>query len=173
MDRKKVLILGVGNILFTDEGIGVHAIRYLQEHATFPDEIALLDGGTLGIGLMDAIMDCELLVVLDAVLGDGEAGSLYRLEGEELRNSLSFKDSMHQTDLVDTLVFCELAGHRPDAIILGMEPQDYQSMGLELSPPCRTALPQLAEKVLVELAERGLKISSLPETAKAKPSSSL
>ncbi len=156
MDREKILVLGVGNILFTDEGIGVHAVRYLSEHATFPDTVRLLDGGTLGIGLMDAIMDCDLLIVLDAVLGDQPAGTLYRLEGEGLRKSLSFKDSMHQTDLVDTLLYCELAGHRPEAIILGMEPKDYQNMGLELSQPCKAALPKLAKMLLHELDSRGL-----------------
>ncbi len=154
--KKKALILGVGNILFTDEGIGVHTINYLLQHASFPEEIRLLDGGTLGIGLMDAIMDCELLIVLDAVLGNGAPGSLYRLEGEDLRKSMSFRDSMHQTDLVDTLLYCDLAGYQPDAVVLGMEPQDYHSMGLELSPPCRTALPELAHMLLVELNSRGL-----------------
>ncbi len=159
MDRQKILVLGVGNILFTDEGIGVHTVRYLLENATFPDTVRLLDGGTLGIGLMDAIMDCDLLIVLDAVLGSQKPGSLYRLEGEDLRRSLSFKDSMHQTDLVDTLLYCELAGHRPEAVILGMEPQDYRSMGLELSPPCQAAVPGLAQKLLDELKSRGVSVS--------------
>ncbi len=158
MNRKKVLVLGVGNILFTDEGIGVHAIRYLLRHVTFPDTVRLLDGGTLGLGLMDAIMDCDLLVVLDAVLGDQAPGSLYRLEGDDLRKSLSFRDSMHQTDLVDTLLYCELAGHRPAAVILGMEPQDFQSMGLELTPPCAAALPELAQRLVAELTSQGLHV---------------
>ena len=133
---ERVLILGVGNILFSDEGIGVRAVEYLREHATLPDNVLLMDGGTLGMRLMDAIMDCDLLVVLDAVLGDDAPGSLYRLEGEQLRNSLSFRDSMHQLDLVDTLVFCELAGHRPRAVVVGMEPLDYQTMRPERTPVC-------------------------------------
>ena len=78
-----------------------------------------MDGGTLGIRLMDAIMGCDLLIVVDAVLGGGEPGTLYRLEGEGLRESMSFRDSMHQTDLVDTLIYCDLAGHRPDAVVIG------------------------------------------------------
>ena len=145
---QRVLILGVGNILFSDEGIGVRAVEYLREHATFPDNVVLLDGGTLGMRLMDAIMDCDLLIVLDAVLGEGTPGSLYRLEGDQLRNSLSFKDSMHQLDLVDTLVFCELAGHRPKAVVVGMEPSDYQTMCPELTPVCAAQIPEMCRRAL-------------------------
>ncbi len=115
-----------------------------------------MDGGTLGIRLMDAIMDCDVLVVVDAVLGGGEPGTIYRLEGEGLRQSMSFRDSMHQTDLLDTLIYCELAGHRPEAVVIGMEPADYRTMDTALTPVCAARLPQLAEKVLEELRARGV-----------------
>ena len=105
-----VLILSVGNILFTAEGIGVQAVNHLRDHATLSPGVELLDGGTLGGRLMDAIMSCRRLIVLDAVLGNGKLGDIYRLEGEDLRKSLGFRDSMHQTDLVDTLIFCGLLG---------------------------------------------------------------
>lgn len=145
-----VLILGVGNILFTDEGIGVRAVNHLRDHAALPAGVELLDGGTLGGRLMDAIMACRRLIVLDAVLGDGKPGDIYRLEGEDLRKSLSFRDSMHQTDLVDTLIYCELLGNRPKTVVLGMEPADYRSMGTELSPCCAARIPDLAELALRE-----------------------
>lgn len=147
-----VLILGVGNILFTDEGIGVRAVEHLRGQAALPPGVELLDGGTLGGRLMDAIMACRRLIVLDAVLGGGAPGSIYRLEGEGLRKSLSFRDSMHQTDLVDTLVYCDLIGHRPETVVFGMEPADYQSMGTELSPVCAARIPDLAECALREAA---------------------
>ena len=152
--RIPVLILGVGNILFTDEGIGVRAVQHLRDHATLPPGVELLDGGTLGGRLMDAILSCRRLIVLDAVLGDGAPGTIYRLEGEDLRKSLSFRDSLHQTDLVDTLVYCDLIGSRPETVVFGMEPADYQSMGTELSPACAARLPELAECALRE-ARRG------------------
>lgn len=147
-----VLILGVGNILFTDEGIGVRAVRHLRDQATLPPGVELLDGGTLGSRLMDAIMACRRLIVLDAVLGGGAPGALYRLEGEGVRKSLSFRDSMHQTDLADTLVYCELLGNRPETVVFGMEPADYRSMGTELSPVCAARIPDLAECALREAA---------------------
>jgi hydrogenase maturation protease len=137
--KTRILVLGVGNILFTDEGIGVRAVEELTRLYDFSDNVTLMDGGTLGTRLMDPIMDSDLLIVVDAVLGDGPAGSVYRLVGEDLRKSLAFKDSMHQTDLVDTLVMCDIVGNRPEAVIVGMEPEDFHTMALELSPWPRSA----------------------------------
>ena len=158
---EKILILGVGNILFTDEGIGVRALEWLQEHARFPENVTLMDGGTLGVGLMDALLGCDRVYVLDAVLGGKEPGSIYRLVDENLRKSMSFRDSLHQTDLVDTLISCELVGHRPDGVVYGMEPGDYQTMGLDLSPACLDNIPKLAEALLAELAEQGVQIERI------------
>ena len=153
---EQVLVLGVGNILFSDEAIGVRTVEHLQQCASLPGNVELMDGGTLGIRLMDAIMGCDLLIVVDAVLGGGEPGALYRLEGEGLRESMSFRDSMHQTDLVDTLIYCDLAGHRPDAVVIGMEPADYHTMEIGLTPVCQARLPDLAGKVVEELRARGV-----------------
>lgn len=156
---ERILILGVGNILFTDEGIGVRALEWLQEHYAFPENVTLVDGGTLGMGLMDALLQCDRVYVLDAVLGDGKPGSIYRLTDEDLRKSLSFRDSLHQTDLVDTLIYCDILGHRPEGVVYGMEPFDYQTMELGLSPVCRDAVPELAASLVTELRGLGMTIA--------------
>ncbi len=158
---QKILILGVGNILFTDEGIGVRALEWLRDHARFPENVTLLDGGTLGVGLMDALLDCDRVYVLDAVLGGKEPGTVYRLTDENLRKSLSFRDSLHQTDLVDTLIYCDLLGHRPEGVVYGMEPKDYNTMELKLSPVCEQKLPELGSALLDELAGMGIKAERL------------
>ncbi len=152
---KRILVLGVGNILFTDEGIGVRAAEELERLYDFSANVTVMDGGTLGTRLMDPILNCEQLIVVDAVLGDGPAGSVYRLTGEDLRKSLAFKDSMHQTDLVDTLIMCEIVGNRPEAVIIGMEPLDYHTMGLELSPISKERQEALLGFVLEEIAAAG------------------
>lgn len=153
---ENILILGVGNILYTDEGIGVKCVELLQEHYSFPENVTLSDGGTLGINLMKDLMAHERVYVLDAVLGTGQPGDVYRLTGEDLRKSLSFTDSMHGTDLVDTLLMCEIAGSRPETVVLGMEPFDYQTMSIELSEPVRNSLPKLVDALLAELRAIGL-----------------
>lgn len=149
------MILGVGNILYTDEGVGVRIVEQLMEKYEFSDNVSLMDGGTLGTKLMGPIMDSDFLIVVDAVLGDGDPGSIYRLSGDDLRRSLAFNDSLHQTDLVDTLITCDIAGHRPDAIIVGMEPFDYKTMSVELSEPTVKSMPKMAEAVLKEVEDAG------------------
>jgi hydrogenase maturation protease len=152
---KRILVLGVGNILFTDEGVGVHTVNELEKSYDFSDNVRLMDGGNLGMRLMEPIMDSDLLIVVDAVLGDGEAGSLYRLTGDDLRKSLAFKNSMHQTDLVDTLIYCEILGNRPEAVIVGIEPYDFQSSGVEMSEVLAERLPEMMAAVLTEVAAAG------------------
>ena len=154
-NQRRILVLGVGNILFTDEGLGVRTVERLQELYDFSENVTLMDGGTLGTRLMDPIMQADFLIVADAVLGGGEPGSIYRLTGDDLRKSLAFKNSMHQTDLVDTLIYCELLGNRPEAVVVGMEPTDYHTMAIEVSPTTSARLPQFMGVVLDEVAKAG------------------
>lgn len=160
MEKPRVLVLGVGNILLSDEGFGVAAVNRLERDYAWPDNVRLLDGGTLGLFLMPDIMDADFLVVLDVVLGPGAPGTIYRLEGEDLRKSLSFRDSTHQTDLVDTLISCELAGGRPDAVIIGIQPADCETLSPELTPGLAARLTEFCAKVVTELA--GLGIAATP-----------
>lgn len=160
MQDKNILILGVGNILLTDEGFGVRAVEYLQKHYDWPDNVTLMDGGTQALMLMAELQECDFVAILDVVLGPKEAGTIYMLEGDDLRKSLSFRDSMHQTDLVDTLISCELAGHRPEAIVFGLQPFDYKNMHPELSPQAQAILPDFCRKVVEQLAQRGIMAKS-------------
>ncbi len=155
MAESRILLLGVGNILYSDEGIGVHALRFLREHYSFSDNVTLLDGGTMGKLLMADIMDCDRLIVMDAVLGGHDPGSVYRLEDEGLRKSLGFHDSQHQVDLVDTLVSCEMIGNRPSAVVIGMEPADWKTMNTELTETCQAQLNKLISHTLEELHASG------------------
>jgi hydrogenase maturation protease len=152
---KRILVLGVGNILFTDEGIGVRVVEHLQNSFDFSGNVTLMDGGTLGTRLMGPILECDMLIVVDAVLGDGAPGTVYRLTGDDLRKSLAFKDSMHQTDLVDTLIYCGIVGNRPDAVVVGIEPVDYKTMAVEVSGELAKRIPKMAESVLKEIEQAG------------------
>jgi len=153
--EKRILLLGVGNILYSDEGLGVHAVNYLKARYSFSPNVSLLDGGTLGKLLMSVLIDHDFVIILDAVLGGEAPGTVYRLEGEALRKSLGFRDSQHDVDLVDTLISCEIIGHRPGAVVIGMEPADWKTMTLELTPVCAEKLPKLAGHALEELEAAG------------------
>ena len=152
---KKILLLGVGNILYTDEGVGVRAVERLLETYTFSDNVTLMDGGNLGMRLMQPLMESDYSIILDAVLGGDAPGTIYRLTGDDLRKSLAFKDSMHQSDLVDTLLYCELVGKRPDTVVIGMEPYDFKNMSIELTDVVADRLPAMLDIALTELAEAG------------------
>ena len=155
LENKRILVLGVGNILFTDEGIGVRAVDELTRLYDFSDNVTLMDGGTLGTRLMGPIMESDFLIVCDAVLCGDSPGSVYRLIGDDLRKSLAFRDSMHQTDLVDTLCLCGLAGNRPEAIVIGMEPFDYHTMAIEISDTAHRSMPVMIESVIREIEAAG------------------
>ena len=155
MAEPRILLLGVGNILYSDEGVGVHAVKHLEANYSFSDNVTLMEGGTMGKLLMHAIMDCDRLIIMDAVLGGHEPGSVYRLVDEGLRKSLGFRDSQHQVDLVDTLISCEMVGHRPEAVVMGMEPGDWKTMAMEVTPAVRGQLPRFIELVLEELTASG------------------
>lgn len=160
--EKSILVLGVGNILYADEGLGVYALQQLEHDMIFSPNVYLLDGGTQGYLLMDAMMSCDVLIVLDAVQivkkqGKSERktapAAIHILQDEDLRQSMAFSDSLHQTDLVDTLVLCDMAGHRPDTIVIGMEPVDYTSQSLSLTPIVVAQMPAFC-RVVLETIER-------------------
>ena len=152
---RKILILGVGNILYADEGVGVRAVERLLETYDFSDNVTLMDGGNLGMRLMQPLMDSDYCIVLDAVLGGDQPGTIYRFTGDDLRKSLAFKDSMHQSDLVDTLIYCELVGKRPETVVIGMEPYDFKNMSIELTDIVADRPPAMLDIALKELAEAG------------------
>jgi hydrogenase maturation protease len=152
---KRILVLGVGNILLRDEGVGVRVAERLQAEYDFPDNIQVLDGGTLGMRLMDWIMDADYLIVADAVRGGGTPGTIYRLTGEDVRKSLAFKDSMHQVDLIETLTCCEIAGSRPETVVVGVEPLDLSPWSDVLTPTLQARMDDMVAAVLQEIREAG------------------
>ncbi len=153
---KRILILGVGNILFTDEGFGVRIAEELEQKYEFSPNVTILDGGTLGLRLMGPIMESDYLVIVDIVLNEGQPGDVFRLLGEDLNKACAFKNSMHQTDLLDTLANCSIVGQVPDDIILyGVEPVNYKDMSAALSPELEAKMPEVIDAVLKEVENAG------------------
>lgn len=155
---KNILILGVGNILLADEGFGVRALYWLRENYRWPENTRLVDGATLGLLLMGELLECDLAIILDIAQGGEKPGTFYVLENENLGRSLSMGQSMHQTGIEDVLISCDLAGHRPEALVFGFEPFDFQSPKAELSPEARALLPEFCDRVVEELGKMGLEI---------------
>lgn len=151
----KILVLGVGNILLKDEGAGVRVAEKLAETYEFSDNVEVMDGGTLGLRLIDPISQAARLIVVDAALCGGSPGDIFRLGGEGLRRCRMDRNSMHDLSLEDVLGMAALLGARPEAVVLGIEPADITPFGLELTEPVARRLPDLLGEVLKEIAAAG------------------
>lgn len=136
------LVLGLGNFLLRDEGVGIHAIRALQQE-TWPAHVTLFDGGTAGMELYTSVTDAERVVILDAVITGAPPASLVILRDEEVPAQFSRKVSLHQNNLADVLAAAKLAGRVPPKLALvGIVPLEL-STGVELSPAVAARLPEM------------------------------
>lgn len=154
---EKIAVLGVGNILLTDEGIGVRVVEELGRRYAFPENVQLVDGGTQGLWLMSTIHESDHLIVVDAVLNRGEPGTLYRLEREDLPKGIRAKQSAHDSDLVEALNLCRLLDMGPKSVVVvGVEPEDIRTVGIELTPTLAGKMDEIIDRVLEELKTLGI-----------------
>lgn len=157
MDQKHIMVLGVGNILFTDEGLGIRVIEELINSYEFPENVSIQDGGVLGINLLGVISKADYLIVVDAIRNGETPGTLYRLEDDEIPKRILAKNSLHQVDFLEALTLCQALDKVPETVILGMEPKDIKSTGIELTFPVKKRLCDLVDMVLRELDRLGAK----------------
>ncbi|MDJ0888197.1 MAG: HyaD/HybD family hydrogenase maturation endopeptidase [Desulfobacterales bacterium] len=156
-DHPQITILGIGNILLTDEGFGVRVIEKLFDEYEFPDNVAVVEGGVLGIHLLGTLSKTEHLIVVDAVKNRQPPGTLYRLEKEELPERILMKNSLHQTDFLETLTLCEMIDKAPQTIVvLGAEPEDIVTHSVELTPVVAGQVDETVARVLGELDRLGV-----------------
>jgi hydrogenase maturation protease len=153
----RVLVLGLGNVLLHDEGIGVWVAASLQRRLEFPSTVTVIEGGTLGLDLLPHLDGVERLLLIDAVTLGREPGEIVRLEGEAVPSVLDVKISPHQVGVQDLLAGARLMGAEPPHVVLwGMEPGRLDP-GTGFSPPVRAALPMLEANVLAQLAQWGIR----------------
>ncbi len=132
---KKLLVMGIGNMLLTDDGVGVFAAQKLIEE-TFPENVKVLEAGTFTHDIFYLFEGYDAVLVLDIVHAKGEPGSIYRLSESDLVDNEKQRLSIHDIDLIDSLSMAErLHGSRPTLYVLGMEPHDYTSWNIGLSEP--------------------------------------
>ncbi|NLI34670.1 MAG: HyaD/HybD family hydrogenase maturation endopeptidase [Deltaproteobacteria bacterium] len=156
MEEKKILVLGVGNILLRDEGVGVRVVEKLQAEYDFSPNVELMDGGTLGLRLMEPISEADVLIVADAVKNGEPPGTVYRLPAEMLAKRVAFKNSLHQLNLVETLMLTEILGNSPGvAVVIGVEPADISPWGVELTDIVQERVSEMCARVLEEVEKAG------------------
>jgi hydrogenase maturation protease len=146
---KKLLVLGVGNILLTDEGIGVHAVHEVLKES-WPDDVEFIDGGTFTQDIFFLFQEYEIILVLDIVKGGNKPGTIYRLIESDLRKDESQTLSLHDIDLLDSLNMTKLLGHSPELHVLGIEPENL-SWNMEMSPTFKRLFPDFLKIVRQEI----------------------
>ena len=147
---RQTLVLGIGNILLRDEGVGVRAIEAMQD-MELPTDVELLDGGTSGADLIDELADRRRVIVIDAMKTDCKAGTIFRLTDKDLIQKASESISLHEFGLLETLIATRHLGCAPqEVIIFGIQPKEV-SPGLELSDELTKVLPKVIDLVLAEV----------------------
>jgi hydrogenase maturation protease len=150
-----VMVLGVGCTLFSDEGFGVRVIEKMQREYDFSEDVLLVDGGVLGINLLGVISKPDHLIVVDAIRNKGKPGDLYRLEGAAIPERIRAKNSLHQVDFLEALTLCQTLDKVPETVILGIEPEDIETLSTELTATAQAKVDTIIEKVLGEVKRLG------------------
>lgn len=147
---KKITVLGLGNILMQDEGVGIHVINELEKQ-DLPKEIELIDGGTAGLDIFPSLKDTDKLIMIDALKADKTPGTIYRLGLEDLTAGSSLATlSLHQVGVLEILTVLKKEGRAAkEIVIIGIEPKRI-GWGLELSSEIKAKIPKITDIIMKE-----------------------
>jgi hydrogenase maturation protease len=165
----RALVLGLGNILLRDEGVGVRVVEALAERYVLPAGVEIVDGGTCGMDLLDTLAGCDHLLVCDAVRTGAAPGSMVKLVGDRVPALFQVRYSPHQLGLMDVLATLNLTGEAPATLtLIGIVPADL-SLGLELSPVVAEAAERAVEELAGELRGLGFTLTSWSQALCSPP----
>jgi hydrogenase maturation protease len=155
-DQERIIVLGIGNPLVRDEGVGIRIIEELMSSYEFPDNVQLIDAGTMGLSILSLFRDCDYMLIVDAVDGTGhEPGTVVRVSPEDIAPN-QVKHSLHDNRFIDVLEAAELVGTRPAADCIGVQVKELVSVVIGLTPEVEAAVPVAVEAALQVLAEHGV-----------------
>lgn len=154
--KKNILVIGMGNVLMQDEGIGVRAVEELESRYMIPEGVTVLDGGTAGMELFEPMRECRQLIVADGVNTGDPFGTVVRIANEEIPAFFQTKISNHQLGLSDLLALLQLKSEAPEHVaIIGMVPHSLENK-LGLSPEAEAGLDSIVSGLVAELAMLGV-----------------
>ncbi len=157
-EQPNILVLGIGNLLWADEGFGVRAVEEFHRQYDIPDNVTLMDGGTQGIYLVQYVRDADVLIVFDAVDYGLPPGTMKRVEGEEVPKFMGAKKvSLHQTGFQEVLAMAEMMDDAPDHLLLiGVQPVELEDFGGSLRPETKAQVGPAIEIALDYLRGFGI-----------------
>jgi len=158
MDKelKEITVIGVGNVLFKDEGFGIHVVKRMEQMFEFPENVTLVDGGVLGVHLLGILSKPDHLIVVDVIRNGGKPGDMYRIEQKDIPERIRAKNSVHQVDFLEALTLCQVMDHQPETVILGVEPEDIETLSTELTDTTENKVGPVIDLVLAELEKLGV-----------------
>jgi hydrogenase maturation protease len=171
MERRiEALVLGIGNVLWADEGFGVRAVETLHAEYAFAPEVLLLDGGTLGLNLYEYVASARRVLVFDAIDFHLPPGTLKLLRDGEVPAWGRTKLSPHQTGFNDVLALAQLNGRTPETIVaVGVQPVELSDFGGSLTEPVRMRLPEAVGVAAQQLTAWGFAGTPRPANARFDP----
>lgn len=153
----KNIIIGVGNLLFKDEGVGLYAAKYLQENFEFDEDLEIMEGGTLGFKLMTYFQEYDNVIILDTVSIEDKAGEMYRLPSEVLLGLGQYRKTAHEVEIVEMLEICSVLDKHAEVTILGIIPEDIVSVEIGLTKTIEDKFEDFIAQALKECESIGMK----------------
>lgn len=149
---KQILVMGIGNVLMQDDGVGVHVIRQLEE-MDLPAQVVLVDGGTHSYDLLDYFSQADFCIVIDAMHGGNKPGTVYRIPLEELdMDPNPNMCSLHEMSFAEAIYLLNLEGYHPQMLVYGIEPHTVD-LGLELTPVVEAQVPLILDMIQKDIKE--------------------
>lgn len=159
-----IAVFGIGNILLSDDGVGVHVLNRLKEEYELPGYVELVDGGTKGLDLLPLLEDRDKVLFIDAANFKKEPGTIGEVEGDDIPSFLTSKLSVHQIGLPDMLFSAKLMGILPpEMCLIGIQPESMET-STEMSEVVKNGVDPLLEKVLDKLKGWGVEVKKVQKS---------
>lgn len=155
----KNIVIGIGNLLFCDDGIGVIAVEYLKKNFEFTSELELLDGGALGFNLAEYFLEYDNVFIIDTISTNDEVGTIYKIPSDELLGNGGYKKTAHEVEVIQMLEACSLHERMANVTVFGIIPEDILSIKVGLSLPITEKFDILIETLIKEFGSLGITAS--------------
>lgn len=150
MHSSKIMVMGVGNVLLSDEGLGVRFLDELKK-TELPENVELLEGGTAGLELVHLIQEVDFLIIVDALNAQAEPGALFRFHPGDIKVfPEQYEISFHQIGILEVLAMAKVLGQAPKTLIFGIQPKSLE-WGMDISPEIQALFPRLTDFIMKEI----------------------
>ncbi|MGE4462687.1 MAG: hydrogenase maturation protease [Arcobacter sp.] len=163
---KKNIVIGVGNMLFKDEGIGIYASEYIKQNYKFDDEdLEIIDGGTLGFKLMAYFQEYDNVIILDTVSIEDTVGGIYRLPSDVLLGLGNYRKTAHEVEIVEMLEIVSVLDSHANVTIIGIIPEDIISVEIGLTQKMEDKFEEFILNGIKEIESLGIKATKVDNIA--------